>query len=195
MRLGDGNGTGQFCSVKQNKPFLFNNKSMNRTFLRPLSAVLFGLLVMTASCKKDVDPVTPATGGSSTPSFVGTRWQMSAFLLDPSIDFDGDGKVDNDLLPFMPACDRDNSIVFEKSGVVTESEGQVDCNHEPSEAKKPDQWRYNAGTRTITLTDGSDPTDVSTWEVVEASSRVLTIRTTVTEDGQTLKATIHWRAI
>ena len=168
---------------------------MKRISFLPVGSLLLGLLLTTAACKKDVDTLTPGNGGVTSPAFVGPRWQMTAFLLDPSADFDGDGKVDQDLLPFMPACDRDDNIVFDPNGKVMTSEGQLRCDNDPSDNVKPDAWTYNTATRTITITDGDDPGSVSTWEVLEASSKTLNIKTTVVEDGKTFTAILKWKAI
>lgn len=165
---------------------------MKRIPFSPISAVLLGLLLTTAACKKD--EVTPTPTNADTPAFVGPRWQMTAFILDPSIDFDGDGKVDSDLLPFMDACDRDNSLVFDKGGKIKTSEGQLLCN-KPSSTTKDDSWTYDAGTKSISIVDGEDPGSVSTWEVVDVSAKTLTIKTTVVEQGHTFKATLNWKAI
>ncbi|MDB5242009.1 MAG: hypothetical protein JWP57_2634 [Spirosoma sp.] len=168
---------------------------MNRFAIRSINALLLGVSLLTLSCKKDVDVLTPTTGSTQNLAFVGPQWQMSAFLLDPSVDFDGDGKADSDILPFMPACDRDNAIIFNADGKISGLEGQLRCDNEPAKNQKPDTWRYNDATKTITITDGEDPTDVSTWEVVEVSSKKLTIKTTVVEDGVTFNASIHWKAL
>lgn len=168
---------------------------MNRFVSRSINALLLGVSLLTVSCKKDVSVITPSTGSTQAPAFVGPQWQMSAFLLDPSVDFDGDGKVDSDILPFMPACDRDNAIIFNPDGKITGVEGKLRCDDEPATNEKPDTWSYNNASKTITITDGDDPKEVSTWEITEASSSKLSIKTTVVEDGVTFKASIHWKAI
>ncbi len=169
---------------------------MNRFAIRSINALLVGVSLLTVSCKKDVGVLAPITESTQAPAFVGPQWQMSAFLLDPSVDFDGDGKVDSDILPFMPACARDNAIKFNQDGKISAHEGYLRCeDDEPNTNEKPDIWRYNKDTKTITITDGDDTSDISTWEVVEASSSKLTIKTTVVEDGVTFKASIHWKAL
>ena len=168
---------------------------MKRTAFLSTGALLLGLLLTTVACKKDADTPTPGNGGVTAPAFVGPRWQMTAFMLDPSADFDGDGKIDHDLLPLLPACDRDDSIVFDPNGKIVAVAGQLRCDNEPADTGKPDTWTYNSATRTITITDGDDPGSVSTWEVLAVSSKALNINTKVVEDGKTFTATLRWKAI
>lgn len=169
---------------------------MTRNTVLSISSLLLGLVLSTSSCKKDVDPLTPDTGITGSPAFVGPRWQMSEFLIHPSVDFDGDGKVDHDLLPFMPACDRDNTMMFERTGKIVLSEGAIRCDgDEQSPTGEPDTWTYDKATKTIKITNHDQGNSISTWEVLESSSKVLKIKTSVTEDGQTFNATLNWKAI
>lgn len=168
---------------------------MNRFVFRSFSALLLGLLLTTAACKKDTDPVAPEGGTPQGLAFVGPQWQMTAFLLDPSADFDGDGKVDADLLPFMEACDRDNTMMFHSNGQIMTSEGALRCPDESGSTGKPGTWQYDKASKTLKIVDGDNPADVSTWQVLDASAKTLKIKTTVVEDGQTFSATIHWKAV
>lgn len=158
---------------------------------------LFGLLLLTASCKKDGDAVTP-NGGSSLP-FVGKNLRMTAVALDPAQDLDGDGRVDGDLMPFLPACSRDNTIRFEKNGQLNGDEGATQC---PSTGDgdfvsvEPSTWTYNPQTNVIRVTANGDPSNVTEWEVVNATSNQLKAKVGLASDkGNSLDMVMTWQAI
>lgn len=164
------------------------------SILTPWSALL-GLLLVTASCKHDQEPVQPGNNGDFVASFVGVRWQMAEFKLDPALDIDGDGKPDSDLMRFLRPCDLDNTIVFERSGRMSGDNGKVTCDddHNDPAANKPGSWTYDNVTKLLRIVDGDDGS-VSEWIVVDATAKYLNVRTNITEDGQKIGAVMTWKA-
>ncbi|WP_266363695.1 hypothetical protein [Tellurirhabdus rosea] len=164
---------------------------------RSLSAALLGLVLMTASCKKETD-ITPdgeQPGGDKTPAFVGKNLRLDSFIMEPAVDFDGDGKVDPDLTAFMRPCDLDNTVRFEKTGKLSGSNGAQKCDDDTDPNANPGSWSYNESTKILTIKDGEDPTDISEWKVVEATSKGLKAEVEVSEDGTSFKAVMSWKAI
>ncbi|WP_020601621.1 lipocalin family protein [Spirosoma spitsbergense] len=166
---------------------------MNHFPLRSLNILLIGLLLLTAACRNDTDIRT--TGTSANPAFVGPRWQMTAFVLNPAIDFNGDGTLESDLFSFMPACDRDNSLAFNANGTMVTSRGQLQCSDSASNSDRINTWQYDSASRTLTITDSGKSTEPATWTVIEASASVLIIEKTDLEKGKPVKNTVHWKAI
>lgn len=167
------------------------------TFMLALTATLALTL---SACKKEndasVQPDGTTTGANSLP-FVGKNLQLTSFEINPPIDLDGDGKLDPDLMVFMRPCDKDNTIVFEKGGKMSGSNGQLSCSNDetdPSTAK-PGTWTYNEQTKILRIVDGTDTTDVSEWKVVDASASTLKVEVSVKEDGDAYKAIMTWKAI
>ncbi|RIV20664.1 hypothetical protein DYU11_21760 [Fibrisoma montanum] len=173
---------------------------MNRTSTLSLWSILLGLLLFAAACDKPKDGVEPQTGqpgnGTSVPSFVGKKWQMTAFTLDPAIDLDGDGKLDSDLTRFLRACDLDNTVTFERGGKMTGDAGRLRCDDstDPSPVK-PSTWSYDDQSKKLRIIDGQNPTDVSEWTVVESSSSTLKVKVSITEDGQAHAAFMTWKSV
>ncbi|MGF7215751.1 hypothetical protein GGR92_001891 [Spirosoma lacussanchae] len=159
-----------------------------------LPGVLLGVLLGTVACKQDKASPAPGSASVAAPAFVGPRWHMTAFRLDPPTDFDGDGKLDTDLLSFMSACDRDNALVFDPGGKLITTDGQITCDTPETGAARGGSWTYNYATRTITITSGS-ANSVTTWEVADLTSQTLTIHATITEEGKPLRTTIVWKAV
>lgn len=166
---------------------------MNR--LNTLMLVVVATLMLAASaCKKETETVQP---DSSTPAFVGKNLMMTSFRVSPSVDLDGDGKVDDDLLSFLKPCERDNTILFEKNGKMSGGNGTLSCNGaeiDPS-AAKPGTWTYNEQTKTIRIVKDNNPADVAEWKVVEASADGLKVEVSVNETTRSYKTTMTWKSI
>ncbi|MEZ0608996.1 hypothetical protein ACAW74_10800 [Fibrella sp. WM1] len=166
-------------------------------FFRSALPFLLGLLVSVTACKKGETDVVPGPGGgnngNTTAAFVGVRWQMASFELDPPMDLNGDGVVDKDLLAFLRACDRDDTVTFQKGGSLAGDSGALTCNDEPAPGK-PGSWTYDEATKKLKIIDGDDGT-TSEWTVLEASNKVLKVKATMVEDGQTLTTIITWKAV
>ncbi len=143
-------------------------------FLSSLKVACLGLLLLTASCKKDTDAVTPDPGsGTPTLAVAGKNLRMVALTTDPAMDFDGDGKVDSNLLSFLPDCALDNTIKFETGGKISGSEGAKVCPADGESSPTDIQegtWSYDAKTAILRLTTGGDAVD---WKVLSVSGTTL----------------------
>lgn len=162
--------------------------------LLPLASLCLGLTLTMTSLTCNDTPTTN-TRVAPTSAFVGQHWQMSEFQLTPNVDFDSDGQTDTDLLQFMPECDRDNTLTFEPTGAITIAEGEVLCNDRLSRSSKPEAWSYDEATGTITIQHQGHTASHSSWGVLEATNKLLKVKTTVTQNGKTLDATLTWKAI
>ena len=144
------------------------------TFLSSLKVACLGFLLLTASCKKDNDSVTPVPdpGGSSL-AVAGKNLRMVALSTDPALDFDGDGKVDNNLLSFLPDCALDNTIKFENNGKISGSEGAKVCPADGESSPTDIQegtWTYEPKTQILRITTDGEAVD---WKVVSVSGTTL----------------------
>ncbi len=159
--------------------------------------LLGGMLLSGVSCKKDSNESAPDTG-SNAPVFVGKRWAVESILIQPAIDLDGDGKPDPDLVPLMDACNQDDSVVFQADGKVIEDHGTALCDDDNNaKTKHAYNWTYNAAAKKINLADATNPADVTTWEVLEASNSTLKVHVTILpDDGKNgaLNATMTMKA-
>lgn len=155
------------------------------------------LMLTTSACKKETETVQPTNGMDGTPAFVGKNLMMTSFEVSPAIDLDGDGKVDSDLLVFLRPCDRDNTILFEKNGKMSGSNGNLSCDNTETDPStvKPSTWSYDAQTKTIRITTNNDPTDVSEWKVVEASANSLKVEVSVVEKQGSHKTIMTWKSV
>lgn len=164
--------------------------------IRLLIGPLFvGLLLFSASCKKEADPVQPDTPGGFVPSFEGVRWQIASITLDPAIDIDGDGKVDADItnLLFRP-CDLDNTLVFERGGKFSSDNGKLTCDDDEPAPTKPSTWTYDSIERKLRIVDGENPAEVMEWSVIEASTSYLKVKTVLLEEGHQFGIVMTWKS-
>lgn len=153
------------------------------------------LMLFTGSCTPDDEAVAGSDKpwqnqiGSNPPfpSFVNKGWQMTAITPESAIDFNGDGTIDSDLMPFLrPATMK--PIRFEQNGRF----GFV---NESRDAPMSGTWTYQEATKTLTIADASDPASGSEWAVIESSVETLRVKTKITEDGKTHNAVIIWKAL
>lgn len=161
-----------------------------------LKTALFGLLLLTASCTdKDKNVITPEEGSSL--ACVGKNLRLTGLAFNPAMDIDGDGKVDTDLLKYLPACSRDNTINFEKSGKLSGSEGASVCprDDENPVSVEPSTWTYNAQTRIVRIVVNGDATDVSEWKVIDVSANLIKAAiVTESANGDKLDMIMTWQA-
>lgn len=166
------------------------------TFFSSLKVACLGLLVFTASCKKDTDVITPGpdSGGSSL-AVAGKNLRMAALTTDPAIDFNGDGKIDANLLEFMPECALDNTINFQTNGKISGSEGGKVCpddgDTDPTDIKEG-TWTYAPKTQILRITTGGDATD---WKVLSATGSTLKVSLAMDSDeGNKMNLIMTWQA-
>jgi hypothetical protein len=103
----------------------------------------------------------------------GKNLRMTALTMDPAMDFNGDGKVDTDLLEYMPQCALDNTIKFEANGKITGSEGGDVCPADGDESPtdiKEGTWSYDDKTKILRLNTAGDVVD---WKVLTLTSTTL----------------------
>jgi hypothetical protein len=163
------------------------------TFPITFTLLILSLVLATSSCKHDQD-VSPST---SSLACAGKNLRLQSLLFEITSTETGE-KVEVDLVDQLPACAKDNNMRFETDGRLSGDEGSQVC---PPDADDVDiintsgsRWTYDPQTKTMTITDPSDPTATQTWQVKEVSSNGMTMTTSGTEDGITFKVTMVLKA-
>lgn len=166
---------------------------MNR-FRLFIPVLAVALLVSLVAFKNAAAPVKP---GKSAFAFAAKSLVMTSFQLEPAIDLDGDGKLDQDLMDFLRPCERDNVLVFEKSGKISTNNGRLTCvdgQADPS-AIKSGSWFYNEATKTIRIVKGTDKANVSEWKVLEVTAEGMKVEMPRTEGTKSCRAIITWKTL
>jgi hypothetical protein len=154
------------------------------------------LLAALASCKKDND-VTDPDGGPGQPAFVGKKWVTQSMTIQPAIDLNGDGKPDSDVTGLLDACDLDDAAVFKADGKLLTDHGAQRCEASEVAEEHTANWTYQKAANTIKLADPTNPSEVTTWEILNQSANTLKIRVELFPadgTGQNIMATVTMKA-
>lgn len=88
------------------------------------------------ACKKDSEPK------SRTELLTTASWHVSAYNVDPAIDFDGDGTEETNVYAAMDQCIKDDHTTFMADGTAELDEGATKCN--PGDLQTiPLTWSFN----------------------------------------------------
>src|ERR1700755_2576588 len=82
---------------------------------------LVTLIILQPACKKDSKAKTKSellTNGS---------WHVSAYVVDPAIDWDGDGTDETNVYAIMDQCIKDDHTTFFANGTGELEEGATKC--------------------------------------------------------------------
>jgi hypothetical protein len=74
------------------------------------------------ACKKDSEPQSKKT------LLTKGAWHVSAYTVDPAIDFDGDGTDETNVYAVMDQCIKDDHTTFFTDGKAELDEGATKCN-------------------------------------------------------------------
>lgn len=130
-----------------------------------LAAVLLGT---TSSCEKTgPDPVDL----TKTEILTTGQWKMSAYILTPPVDIDGDGTLDSDAYALLMPCVKDNYMILKKGGEMETNEGPTKCNDGDPQIKTS-TWALSNNDTEITI-DGMQGT------IQELTSSQLRVKTSV----------------
>jgi hypothetical protein len=88
------------------------------------------------ACKKDSKPK------SRTELLTTGSWHVSAYTVDPAIDFDGDGTDETNVYAVMDQCIKDDHTTFMANGTAELDEGATRCNvYDPQTTQLT--WSFN----------------------------------------------------
>jgi len=128
------------------------------------------LLFAFVGCKKD--SASPSSNSSKTSIITSKSWRVTNLKVSLG------SVVLLDQLQGMPACELDNVIKFATAGTYSVEEGATKC--DPSDPNIVDNgtWKLESNETKFNL-DGEQ------LDVVEISSNIIKLKTTVTENGIT----------
>lgn len=90
--------------------------------MRKLIILTCFLALILPSCKKDKKSKT------RTELLTSGSWHVTAYIVDPAIDWDGDGTKESDIYAIMEPCVKDNRTTFTTDGKGQLDEGATRCN-------------------------------------------------------------------
>ena len=111
-------------------------------------ALCFSIIILSA-CKKDKDQAQPQDVEAL---LLNKSWKLTAFTVDPAIDF-GNGAT-NDVLSYWDDCEKDDLFIFKPNGVFIIDEGATKC--DPGDPQQSTgTWSYNKTSKLLTYCIGT----------------------------------------
>lgn len=167
-----------FQKQNSNQPFKLN--SMNtRTFNR--IGIILICTSLLFSCKKDEETTTPAP--TNKDKLVGKNWTLSAYSIEPAIDIDGNGTQENNLMPFLQACNLDDFYDLNSDNTYTAEEGASKCDPNDPQVFETGTWAFSSdGTLVIFSPNGGASYEQS---IESLSTSVWEATRTVVQNGVT----------
>lgn len=101
-----------------------------------LMLILFGVAMF--SCKKD-------DAGSLKDKLIG-KWMMVAMTSSPA--FEGE----TDLFILKDSCSKDDIVIFNADGTVTNDEGVLKCDEEDPQTSSGGTWTLSSDNKTLQVT-------------------------------------------
>jgi len=126
-----------------------------------INLITVGMLCFIVACKKEKSE-------SARMNLITTgTWKLMGLTMQPGIDQDGDGVVDNDVFPFYDECEKDNFYTFKRNGEYEGNEGASKC--DPSDPQvATTQWKFTNNEREIII-------DGDRGKIEELTSNILVI--------------------
>ncbi|MCG7855788.1 hypothetical protein [Flavihumibacter sp.] len=80
-------------------------------------------------------------------------WKITKHLVDPAYDYNNDGKLENNAIPFYQQCDKDDYVIFTTDTEGIQHEGTNVCAGEPQQ--KPFTWSWEESTKKLYISTGT----------------------------------------
>lgn len=143
-------------------------KKTNATFLFLLTIVSFTFNMSCGSSgeNRDEQPI------KSSASFLNKPWQLKELSVNPSIDWDLDGKNDTDIFKFIDECEMDDSFLLRNDNVVVRNFGKIKCDDEEAEQTETGTWTNDKTSNKIVLKEEGKDQELT---VVESSKNQLVL--------------------
>lgn len=119
-----------------------------KKILSATTAFSFLLVFLLSACKKDKDQAQPQDVEAL---LLNKSWKLTAFTVDPAIDF-GNGAT-NDVLIGWDECEKDDLYIFKPNGVFVIDEGGLVCGS--GNQQYTGTWSYNKTSKLLTYCIGT----------------------------------------
>lgn len=114
----------------------------NQNFIAPIVALL-SITLLLSSCSKDEED-TPTPAPTKKEKLIGNNWVVTAYSVEPAIDIDQNGTQENNLMPYLPACNLDDFIDLNENNSYTAEEGASKCDPNDPQVYETGDWSFNS---------------------------------------------------
>lgn len=138
-----------------------------------------------AGCQKDDN--NNSTGATKTELLTSGNWKITSDYYDPAVDYNGDGQVENEVISFYSACDKDDLLIFKTNGTLTLDEGASKCDPSDPQVIQSSNWKFSSNETVIVVGPAGSEQSI---QLLELSSTTLKIKVVFTELGVTYSETM-----
>jgi len=167
-----------------------NNKNPTKMKVSKfLPMVLFLGVLSFSSCNDDDDDDDP-TPPTRTELLTAKNWMVEGWNIEPAIDVDNNGTQENNLIPFIEACNLDDFFDFNADGTYTIEEGDSKCDPNAPTVVESGDWIWNSdNTRIIFEPSGGSSREA---EVVSITSTEVVVEISTVSNNVTYTETQTW---
>ncbi len=116
-----------------------------KTIKTLILVVIAGSALLVSSCNKDKDD-----GPSKTEMITANPWKLTAFTLDPPIEFLG--VPFSDLYAMMDECSQDDRMIFNEDGIYQFDEGETKCEASDPQVVEAGTWDFGSDETELVIT-------------------------------------------
>jgi hypothetical protein len=146
------------------------------------STFIFALAL--TSCKDKDKTEIPAPAGSAL--FADKSWKLQSITFNPAFDWNEDGVLDKDLVDLLEECDRDDLLIFKKSGKIVSNYGAKKCDPTEPAEEEDGSWTYDDTAKKLSI----DQDGLQVWSILENSGNTLKLRYVVPDVSPELSLTM-----
>lgn len=175
-----------FCVSCDIKETTINSTKMKVSKFLPM--ILFLGVLSFSSCNDDDDEdPTPPT---KTELLTAKNWMVEGWNVEPAIDIDGNGTQENNLIPYIDACNLDDFFDFNSDGSYTIEEGASKCDpNDPSVVESGD-WLWNSDNTRLIFEPNGEANREADVISIKSSEVIVEIKTVI--EGVTYTETQTW---
>lgn len=155
-----------------------------------LPMVLFLGILSFSSCNDDDDEDDDPTPPTRTELLTARNWIVEGLTVEPAIDIDNNGTQENNLIPFLAACNLDDFYDFNADMSYTIEEGASKCDPNDPTIVESGDWLWNSdNSRLIFEPNGGTTMEA---EVISLTATELVAEFTVVDQNVTYTYTQTW---
>ena len=118
-----------------------------------LLLILFSLIAI--SCSKDDDDPANQSAKTTKEYLTAGNWKTTAMTISPGISFGG--VTITDFFAQFPACTKDDLVLFNSNGTITDDEGPTKCDPNDPQTTTEGSWSLNSDNTILTITYPGEP--------------------------------------
>lgn len=104
-------------------------------------------------CKKDEPAAAAATTDAKTDLLCGKNWMLTAFTVNPGIDYYGNGIIFTNLMGTLQPCEINNIVSFTTAHAYTIDEGATKCTSGAPQTFESGTWAFNGDQSHLLMTN------------------------------------------